>query len=131
MKLTLLEEKKQPLLSRKEIVYSLEYPLASTPSKGEVIKLLVGQLKVDENLLVLDGIQPVYGDSRAKVSVAVYDTKEALEKFAIIHKKKAKKAEEKKEAKPAEQPKVEPKVEEKKEEKVEEKKEDGKETSKE
>ena len=120
MKLTLLQEKKQPLLLRKELVYTLDYPQASTPSKDAVMKLLTGQLKIDEHLLVLEIIRPTFGISRAQVVVIVYDTKEALQKFSGVTKKKAPpvKEGEKKEAVPVaqqEEKKEAPKVEEKKE----------------
>ena len=130
MKLKLVEERKQPLLSRKDVVYSVEFENACTPSKAEVKKALVAETKAKGDLIVLNTIRTQFGSTTANIEAAVYNDAKALETFAKVHKKKAK-GKEGEAAAPAQEA---PKIEEKKEEtKVEEKKEtkDGEEASKE
>ena len=119
MKLTLLQEKKQPLLSRKELTYVLDQGVQCTPSKTAVKKLIAGHLKVDEKLLVLHNVMPTFGNPLVRVTVDVYDTASSLQKFSFINKKKlkGKASEEKKPAEPVkeEKPAEQPKPEEKKE----------------
>jgi|TARA_Y100000310_G_scaffold335338_2_gene417128 ribosomal protein S24E len=136
MKLQLVTETKQPLLSRKELVYNIDHAKESTPSLTAIKKAVVEQTKAKEPLVVLHGLQASFGSSTSKIVVNIYDTEAAHKQFAIIDKKKNrnKKPEEKKEeakptGKPAEEKKeekpAEVKVEEKKEEvKTEEKKEE-------
>ena len=134
MKLTLVTETKQPLLSRKELVYTIDHAKESTPKLTEIKKAVVEQTKAKEQLIVLNGVEASFGSSIAKIIVNVYDSEVAHKQFAIIDKKKNRnkkpeeaKAEEKKEEKPvevkAEEKKEEPK-EVKTEEKAEEKKEE-------
>lgn len=100
-------------MSRKTVVYDLDYSGSATPSKLEVKKFIAGTLKVKEGLIVLNNILPRFGNSGAKVVVDVYENEKALKSFSAVKKKKEEKkpAEAKAEEKPAEA-----KVEEKKEE---------------
>lgn len=126
MKLKLVTETKQPLLSRKELVYSIDHAKESTPSLTTIKKAVIEQTKAKEPLVVLHGVQSTFGSSLSKIVVNIYDTEAAHKQFAIIDKKKNrnKKPEEKKEAKTAEKPVEEKKEEKPAEVKVEEKKEE-------
>jgi small subunit ribosomal protein S24e len=140
MNLKILEQKEEPLLSRKEIKAELFFEGTATPSNAEVGKNIASQLKVDEKLVVIKKIDTHYGSTEAIVTARAYDSAEAKEKIEPKDKKaekakaeaaKEKPAEEKKEEAPKEEKPAEEKKEEApKEEKPAEKKEAPKEEAK-
>ena len=72
------------LLSRKEILAKIPNT-GSTPSRADIRKELAKKLKADESLIVINLAQNYFGDSVVNVRAKVYDTKEALEKYARPH----------------------------------------------
>lgn len=86
MKLKLVEEKKFPLLNRKQIKYDLAYSTA-TPKGDEVKALVAKNLNVESNKIVVKRIEPFSGRDKANVLVYVYDNLESLDKYGKIHKK--------------------------------------------
>ena len=93
MKLTLTQEKKQPLLGRKEYLYVAEYPQAATPSLAEVKKAVAAATKSPENLIVVKKLHTRFGVSAAQIDVEVYDTEQSFSTYHVIHKKQKKAAE--------------------------------------
>lgn len=123
----IIEQKDQPLFSRKEITAEANYEKA-TPSKQDVKTQLAPLLKAKEDLVVIKNIVQAFGARTAKIIAYVYDSEAQMKKME--HKKKPKKKgeksaeEEKSEEKPAESKEAEKKEkpsEEKKEDKAEEK----------
>jgi ribosomal protein S24E len=101
MNLQIVEQKMNPLLSRKEIKARLTYDKA-TPSKDELKKQIASGMKTSADLLVIKHIYPAYGDRRAEVLFYLYDTPESVKKIEgekKTKKKPAKGAGEKKEEK--------------------------------
>jgi ribosomal protein S24E len=96
-KMKKLQETKIPLLSRKKVIFEIEYPKSSTPSHDSVKKQIASSLKLDESLIQIKSIYPKFGLQKAEVTVNVYDSKEKLQKFEIINKKKPKVKEDAKE----------------------------------
>ncbi len=100
MHLTIKEERKAPLLRRKEIIAEIQHPGAMTPKNVDVKKALADHYKVGEDVVTIKSIYEGYGMTTSVVTAAVYDNADAYKKFAIIA-KKPKKKEEAGAAKPA------------------------------
>ena|SRR3989338_3414767 len=116
MELKIIKEKESPLLSRKEITANVAFSNA-TPSEKEVRKLLAGQLKADEKLVVVKKISGQFGNRKAKALAFYYMSEEEMKRIEPQKKeskdtKKAESGEEKKET-PAEKAKEEKKAPEK------------------
>lgn len=90
MKFTLVEEKKQPLLGRRELLYLAEYPQAATPSKTDLKRLIVAATKAPENLIVIHKLITSFGTQQAQVDVLIYDNEQSYNKYGVIHKQKKK-----------------------------------------
>lgn len=97
MNIEKVDEKENPLLLRKEINFKITYDKEKSPSKEEVKKLLINTLKCDENLIVLNKINQIFGKNEARVNLYLYNNIENLKK--IEKKKKVKKEHAKKESK--------------------------------
>ena len=121
MNLKIINEKDEPLLSRKEVTAELYFEKAATPSNDKVKKNISSQLKADEKLIVIKKIDSHYGTTEAVVTAVVYTSKEEMEK--IEPKKKEKKEKKPKAEKPAPEKKEEKKEEAAEEKPAEEKKE--------
>lgn len=106
MDIKLINEKEEPLLSRKISTFTVEFP-NKTPSKEEVKKNIVSLLKVNEDVIALKKVGQEFGERKATVTAYVYKDAESLKKFGEVN-KKIKKGEQKKAA-PVEKPKKEAK----------------------
>ena len=134
MNIKLIKEREAPLLSRKRLIFEIDYSGSRTPSKRDIKKTVASLQKVKEDLVSIRHIYPRFGSCKAKIITHIYKTPQDLKKY-----EPQKKKEEKAEAAPTEAPKEAPKEEKKeaapkeekpKEEKAEEKV-DAKEKSKE
>ncbi|UCD07684.1 MAG: hypothetical protein JSW41_01800 [Candidatus Aenigmatarchaeota archaeon] len=124
MKMEILDRKKNPLMKREEIVFSVDHGGKATPARKDLLKEISGKLKVKEDLLIIDKIFSATGKSQSNLKILVYKKKDdipkgKLEKMkARMEKKKGKKPKE--EAKPVEEVKPAEKKAEAEEEKPEE-----------
>jgi ribosomal protein S24E len=100
MQLKITEKREEELLSRTAIKAHIIFDKA-TPSKEEIKKALVSELKADENLLVVKDAYTSFGSSEADINAYVYTSKEEMDKIEPKPKKKAKPGA-KKEEKPSE-----------------------------
>ncbi|MAG52594.1 MAG: hypothetical protein CMH62_01390 [Nanoarchaeota archaeon] len=123
-----LKEKDLPLLKRKRLTAEIDHFKKPTPSKQEVLKTIAEKMKASEDSISLLHVYPHYGREKSKIIANVYKSKEDLETFEKIHKKKKK---EKKKTAPAQEAPKEVAPKEKKEEAPKEEVKDGKEESKE
>jgi len=105
MKIEVLSERTNPLLSRKEIKFKVSFH-GGTPSVKDVRKDLLGVLKSKAELTVVDTLEPGYGESALAGYVKVYADEKAMkiEPKHLIKKNFGVKEEEKKEAAPAAAP---------------------------
>ena len=100
MEIDIKEQVENPLLNRTEIRFDCIYQGESTPKVLEVKKRLVAQLNVDKNLLVVDKVNPSFGEGRADGYAKLYDSEEKLvqiEKQHVLEKNKEPVKEEEKE----------------------------------
>lgn len=71
MDITIVNEKENPFLKRKEAVLLLNHPNASTPSKAEIITSLASSNSVDESQVVIDYIFTKKGIAESMVKIKI------------------------------------------------------------
>ena len=88
MQLKILNEKKEPLLSRTMLTASLEYEKA-TPSYQEVTSLIASQLKTEEKLIAIRHVYNSFGHKKAELIAYIYtdENKKQLIETKIKEKK--------------------------------------------
>ncbi len=107
MKIEIGERKKNPLMKREEVKFSIGHKGRATPSRTEMMKEIASALKTKEELLIIDKIFTSTGNSVSSVRVLSYKKtvdipKGKLDKMNARMEKVKKKADAKKEEKPAE-----------------------------
>ena len=118
MSLKIINEKKQPLLSRVSYEMNIEGSKV-TPSKDKIKEEISKKVKAKSELISIKKVYQHYGEAKVTVQAYVYSSKESLLKIEPPKKEVKKEGEEaapKPEAQPKPEVKEEPKVEEKKEE---------------
>lgn len=133
MQIKILDQKKEPLLSRTIITAEVSFEASVTPSKEEVKKNIAAQLKAGtqtksdsspEKLTIVKKIHHNFGSTTGKITAYVYDSEKDMKNIEPKKKeskdkkpaegapaKPEEKKEEPKEDKPAEAPKEEKKSE--------------------
>ena len=101
MQMSVVEEKENPFLNRKELVVELKHPGKSTPSKAELIKELASAHSVDESQVKIDYIFTKKGMPESLAKVKILKEKPKKEEKKEVIKPEEKKAE----AKPKEEEK--------------------------
>jgi small subunit ribosomal protein S24e len=91
MELKNIQKTEKPLLSRTEISGELSYS-GATPSKDDLKKKLVEQLKLDSDLVVVKEIMGLFGEQHAEFRAYQYKNKDNMKK---LEKSKSAKTEEK------------------------------------
>ncbi len=86
--LTIVTEKRNDLLKRREVVIQAEFAGKSTPAEVDVQKTLAEKIKTNEKLVVIKKIRQVYGSARAMVDAYIYDDETTLKAIEAINKKK-------------------------------------------
>ncbi len=131
MEINIIDDKKNPLLSRREIICMVTKK-GTTPSKNDIATQVSNELKLKKECVFIDAVYQKYGRPTSEVHVRVYDKKELVPGYEKP-KKDADSAEAKKESKAPEEAKEAPEKKkektpdaEKKEEVKEEKKEEPK-----
>ena len=79
MEITIFEEKENKVFNRKEIKFFVEYEGEATPKILDIKSKLVALLNTKKDLIVVDNVQPHYGEPKALGYAKVYATPEDLE----------------------------------------------------
>lgn len=79
MEIEFIEEKENKLFNRKEIKFYVDYDGEATPKILDIKSKLVALLNTKKELLVVDNVQPHYGEPKALGYAKVYETVEDLE----------------------------------------------------
>lgn len=79
MEIEIIEEKENKIFNRKEIKFYINYEGEPTPKIIDVKNRLVAQLDSQKDLVVVDTIDPYYGEPRALGYAKVYATKEDVD----------------------------------------------------
>ena len=80
MKFEILSEKENPLMKRREMIFSLDYEGKSTASKEELKKSIAEQFKVDLEKVDVSKILSEVGKSRGQAWIKIYEGKVPVRK---------------------------------------------------
>jgi small subunit ribosomal protein S24e len=79
MDFEITSDKRNELLSRREVQFNLKYD-GATPSRMQIIGKLCALLNVKENQITLDTLHSSFGKTEATASARIYDTEEGRNK---------------------------------------------------
>ncbi|WP_305513989.1 MULTISPECIES: 30S ribosomal protein S24e [unclassified Methanobrevibacter] len=85
MEIEIFEEKENKIFNRKEIKFYVDYSGEATPKILDVKSKLVALLNSKKDLVVVDKIQPHYGEPKALAYAKVYDTVDDLTYIEAKH----------------------------------------------
>ena len=80
-----IEEKENKLFNRKEIKFYVDYDGEATPKVLDIKSKLVALLNTKKDLIVVDNVQPHYGEPKALGYAKVYDTVDDLTYIETKH----------------------------------------------
>ena len=85
MEIEFIEEKENKIFNRKEIKFYVDYDGEATPKILDIKSKLVALLNTKKDLIVVDNVQPHYGEPKAKGYAKVYDTVDDLKYIETKH----------------------------------------------
>ena len=85
MEIEFIEEKENKVFNRKEIKFYVDYDGEATPKVLDIKSKLVALLNTKKELIVVDNVQPQYGEPKALGYAKVYDTVDDLEYIEAQH----------------------------------------------
>ena len=85
MEIEFIEEKENKLFNRKELKFYVDYDGEATPKILDIKSKLVALLNTKKELLVVDNVQPHYGEPKALGYAKVYATVEDLKYIETNH----------------------------------------------
>ena len=85
MEIDIFEEKENKLFNRKEIKFYVDYEGEATPKALDIKSKLVALLNTKKELLVVDNVQPHYGEPKALGYAKVYETVDDLKYIETEH----------------------------------------------
>ena len=85
MEIEFIEEKENKLFNRKEIKFYVDYDGEATPKILNIKSKLVALLYTKKELLVVDNVQPHYGEPKALGYAKVYETVDDLKYIETNH----------------------------------------------
>ncbi len=85
MEIEIFEEKENKLFNRKEIKFYVDYDGEATPKVLDIKSKLVALLNAKKETVVVDNVQPHYGEPKALGYAKVYDTVDDLKYIETKH----------------------------------------------
>ena len=85
MEIEFIVEKENKLFNRKEIKFYVDYDGEATPKILDIKSKLVALLNTKKELLVVDNVQPHYGEPKALGYAKVYETVDDLKYIETNH----------------------------------------------
>lgn len=85
MEIDIIAKTENSVLDRTEIDFECVYQGEATPKILEVKSKLVAILDANKNLLIVDNIQPSYGEGKAKGYAKIYNSEDSLNKIETKH----------------------------------------------
>lgn len=74
MEITIIEEKDNKIFKRNEVKFFVEYEGEATPKILDIKAKLVALLNTKKDLIVVDNVQPQYGEPKAHGYAKIYET---------------------------------------------------------
>jgi small subunit ribosomal protein S24e len=85
MEIDILNKKENKVLDRTEVKFDCIYSDEATPKILDVKSKLVALLNTQKDLIVVDSIQPHYGQAKASGYAKIYGSKDSLEDIETEH----------------------------------------------
>ena len=85
MEIEFINEKENKVFNRKEIKFYVDYDGEATPKLLDIKSKLVALLNTKKDLIVVDNVQPHYGEPKAIGYAKVYDTVDDLKYIEAKH----------------------------------------------
>ncbi|MCI4362908.1 MAG: hypothetical protein L3K13_01180 [Thermoplasmata archaeon] len=85
MEVKVLEERKNPLLKRTELLFEVAHPGGASPRRSEVQGELAKQLKVPKERLIVESMHARFGIAQTRGEALVYATNEARDRVTREH----------------------------------------------
>ena len=85
MEIEFIEEKENKVFNRKEITFYVDYDGEATPKILDIKSKLVALLNTKKELLVVDNVQPHYGEPKALGYAKIYGTVDDLTYIETNH----------------------------------------------
>lgn len=85
MEIDILNKKKNKALDRTEVKFDCIYFGEATPKILDIKSKLVALLNTQKNLIVVDSIQPRYGETKADGYAKIYGSIDSLEDIETEH----------------------------------------------
>lgn len=85
MEIEFIAEKENKLFNRKEIKFYVDYDGEATPKILDIKSKLVALLNTKKDLIVVDNVQPHYGEPKALGYAKVYETVDDLKYIETNH----------------------------------------------
>jgi small subunit ribosomal protein S24e len=85
MEIDILNKKENKALDRTEVKFDCIYSGEATPKVLDVKSKLVALLDTKKDLIVVDSIQPHFGEAKAAGYAKIYGSKESLEDIETEH----------------------------------------------
>lgn len=85
LNIEITEEKRNPLIDRKEITIRIDHFGASTPNRLEVKKKVSAMQGSDDKLTIIKKLETHFGASYTKGKIFIYDNAEELQFFESFH----------------------------------------------
>jgi small subunit ribosomal protein S24e len=85
MEININKKVENPVLDRTEIDFDCLYQGEATPKVLDVKNRLVAILNVDKNLLVIDKLNPMFGEGKAKGYAKLYSSDKSLTEIERKH----------------------------------------------
>ncbi len=84
MDFEITSDKRNELLSRREVQFTLKYD-GATPSRMQIIGKLCALLNIKENQVTLDSLHSSFGKTETSGSARIYDSEESRNKTERPH----------------------------------------------
>lgn len=85
MELNIISKDENKLLNRNEIRFECLYQGEATPKLLDIKNKLVAMVDADKNLLVIDKVDPLYGEGKARGYAKLYFDAESLDQIEAEH----------------------------------------------
>lgn len=84
MNLEIIQERKNPLLNRRELDLLIHYE-SSTPKRDDVRKTLSEKYGIEIERIVIEKMESLFGTNKARAHVHIYDAIEDAKRFERRH----------------------------------------------
>lgn len=85
MKIEVLNERENKLLSRREIEFKVNHPGEGTPSRADIRAKIVAQFDADSSAVVIRSLGTSFGSGATKGLARIYSDSEQMKRVELNH----------------------------------------------